>query len=108
MLPPGTRIGQFRIERPLAEGGMGALYAGFDEKLQRPVALKAIRSDRLDAAARARFLNEARLLSQLDHPNVCRIHGYLESGEEDFLILELIRGRTLPEALREGLAPGAK
>ncbi|MFL6290531.1 MAG: tetratricopeptide repeat protein, partial [Thermoanaerobaculia bacterium] len=108
MLLPGFRIGHVRVDGPLAEGGMGAVYAGFDEKLQRPVALKAIRSDRLDAAARARFLNEARLLSQLDHPNVCRIHGYLESGEEDFLILELIRGRTLREALREGLAPGAK
>jgi len=108
MIPPGTRIGHVRMDGPLAEGGMGAVFAGFDEKLQRPVALKAIRSDRLDAAARARFLNEARLLSQLDHPNVCRIHGYLESGEEDFLILELIRGRTLREALREGLAPGAK
>ena len=108
MLPSGTRIGHVRVDGPLAEGGMGAVYAGFDEKLQRPVALKAIRSDRLDAAARSRFLNEARLLSQLDHPNVCRIHGYLESGDEDFLVLELIRGRTLREALHEGLASGAK
>ncbi|HEX6862353.1 MAG TPA: serine/threonine-protein kinase, partial [Thermoanaerobaculia bacterium] len=108
MILPGDRIGHVRVEGPLAEGGMGAVYAAFDEKLQRPVALKAIRSDRLDAAARARFLTEARLLSQLDHPNVCRIHGYLESGEEDFLVLELIRGRTLREALREGLAPGMK
>ena len=108
MILPGDRIGHVRVDGPLAEGGMGAVYAGFDEKLQRPVALKAIRSDRLDAAARVRFLTEARLLSQLDHPNVCRIHGYLENGEEDFLVLELIRGRTLREALREGLAPGEK
>jgi tRNA A-37 threonylcarbamoyl transferase component Bud32/Tfp pilus assembly protein PilF len=108
MILPGDRIGHVRVEGPLAEGGMGAVYAGFDEKLQRPVALKAIRSDRLDAAARARFLTEARVLSQLDHPNVCRIHGYLESAEEDFLVLELIRGRTLRQALREGLAPGAR
>ncbi|HSK80515.1 MAG TPA: serine/threonine-protein kinase [Thermoanaerobaculia bacterium] len=108
MIHPGDRIGHVRIDGPLAEGGMGAVYVGFDEKLHRPVALKAIRSDRLDAGTRARFLTEARLLSQLDHPNVCRIHGYLESEEEDFLILELIRGRTLREALREGLAPGAK
>jgi serine/threonine protein kinase len=109
MILPGDRIGHVRVDGPLAEGGMGAVYMGFDEKLQRPVALKAIRSDRLDAAARARFLTEARLLSQLDHPNVCRIHGYLENGgEEDFLVLELIRGRTLREALRQGLAPGKR
>jgi eukaryotic-like serine/threonine-protein kinase len=108
MIRPGNRIGHVRIDGPLAEGGMGAVYVGFDEKLERPVALKAVRSDRLDARTRARFLIEARLLSQLDHPNICRIHGYLEGEEEDFLILELIRGRTLREALREGLAPSAK
>ncbi|MES1244771.1 MAG: serine/threonine-protein kinase [Acidobacteriota bacterium] len=105
MIPLGTRIGHVRVDGPLAEGGMGAVYAGFDEKLRRPVALKAIRSDLLDSAARVRFLNEARLLSQLDHPNVCRIHGYLENDGEDFLVLELIRGRTLRAALREGLPP---
>jgi serine/threonine-protein kinase len=108
MIEPGARIGHVRIDGPLAAGGMGAVYAGFDEKLQRPVALKAIRGDRLDPAARARFLNEARLLSQLDHPNICRIHGYLESGEADFLVLELIRGRTLRAAWREGLPPRAR
>jgi serine/threonine-protein kinase len=97
-----------RVDGPLAEGGMGAVYSGFDEKLQRPVALKAIRSDRLDAAARPRFLNEARLLSQLDHPNVCRIHGYLESEHGDFLVLELIRGRTLRQALAEGVDPAVR
>ncbi|HSF43137.1 MAG TPA: serine/threonine-protein kinase [Thermoanaerobaculia bacterium] len=108
MIQSGDRIGHVRIDGPLAEGGMGAVYVGVDEKLERPVALKAIRSDRLDAGARARFLNEARLLSQLDHPNVCRIHGYLESEEGDFLVLELIRGRTLREALKQGIDPSTK
>ncbi|HKV09897.1 MAG TPA: serine/threonine-protein kinase [Thermoanaerobaculia bacterium] len=108
MIHPGDHIGHVRVEGPLASGGMGAVYVGFDEKLERPVALKAIRSDRLDTAARVRFLNEARLLSQLDHPNVCRIHGYLESEEGDFLVLELIRGRTLREALKQGSDPAGK
>src|SRR6185436_308487 len=101
-------IGHIRIDGYLAEGGMGAVYVGFDEKLERQVALKAIRSGQLTAGARARFLLEARLLSQLDHPNICRIHGYLESEQGDFLILELIRGRTLREILREGGDPGAR
>ncbi|MFP5289345.1 MAG: serine/threonine-protein kinase, partial [Thermoanaerobaculia bacterium] len=108
MTAPGDRIGHVRIDAALAEGGMGAVFVGFDEKLQRPVALKAIRSDRLDDEARTRFLTEARLLSQLDHPNVCRIYGYLESERGDFLLLELIRGRTLRQALRDGIEPGAK
>ncbi|HET9211742.1 MAG TPA: serine/threonine-protein kinase [Thermoanaerobaculia bacterium] len=115
MILPGDRIGHIRIESRLAEGGMGAVYVGFDEKLERQVALKAIRIDRLNARARARFLVEARLLSQLDHPNICRIHGYLEDPRGDFLVLELIRGRTLRVALsasgeidREGLDRGSR
>jgi tRNA A-37 threonylcarbamoyl transferase component Bud32 len=122
MIHPGDRIGHIRIESRLAEGGMGAVYVGFDEKLERQVALKAIRSDRLGAKSRSRFLVEARLLSQLDHPNICRIHEYLEDRRGDFLVLELIRGRTLRQALsasdeigraggeidRQGIDPGAR
>ena len=95
MTGPGQSVGHIRIEEHLAAGGMGEVFVGFDQKLQSRVALKAVHGDLLDAASRARFLAEARMLSQLDHPNVCRIHGYLEGEEGDFLVLELIRGRTL-------------
>ena len=105
MIQAGQKIGHIRIEERVGTGGMGAVFVGFDEKLQRRVALKAIRSDRLDAAARRRFLAEARVLSQLDHPNICRIHGYLEGDGQDFLVLELIRGRTLRQALAAGIEP---
>ncbi|HEX6901405.1 MAG TPA: serine/threonine-protein kinase [Thermoanaerobaculia bacterium] len=110
MIRPGDRIGPLRVTGEIAEGGMGAVFVAFDEKLEREVALKIIRGDRLDAGTRARFLNEARLLSQLDHPNICRIHGSLEIEEEDVLILERIRGRTLREALnskvyQKGMTP---
>jgi tRNA A-37 threonylcarbamoyl transferase component Bud32 len=105
MIRAGQKIGHIRIEECLGAGGMGAVFVGFDEKLQRRVALKAIRSDRLDAVTRRRFLAEARVLSQLDHPNICRIHGYLEGEEEDFLVLELIPGRTLRQALAAGIEP---
>lgn len=108
MIRSGDRIGHIRIDGHLAAGGMGSVFVGFDEKLERPVALKAIRSDRLDGRTRARFLAEARLLSRLDHPNVCRIYGYLESRDRDLLVLELIRGRTLRQALHDGIEPGAR
>jgi serine/threonine-protein kinase len=98
----GERIGNIRVVEFLAEGGMGAVYVGFDEKLHREVALKAIRGDRLDAAAKARFLREARALSQLDHPGICAIHDYLETPGGDFLVLERIRGRNLRQALDAG------
>lgn len=103
MVGPGSRIGHIRIEGYLASGGMGAVYVGFDEKLERPVALKAIRYDLQLPEIRERFLNEARLLAQIDHPNICRIHDYLESEWGDFLVLELIHGRTLSQALKAGI-----
>ena len=96
---PGTRIGHIRVVALLGEGGMGSVYIGYDERLQRRVALKAIQAGRLDADARARFLREARALSQLRHPNICLIHDYLEGDGRDFLVLELIEGRNLREVI---------
>ena len=102
----GETIGHIRVTEFLAKGGMGDVYAGYDEKLGRRVALKAIRSEhRLDAEAKARFLREARILSQLEHPRICRIHDLLEEDDADVLVLELIQGKSLREAIREGLDP---
>ena len=65
----GTRIGHIKIGQPIGSGGMGEVYRGFDEVLERPVAIKAIRADRrMSSEAKMRFLREARLLSKLDHP----------------------------------------
>lgn len=104
----GRQVGNIRIGEPLGEGGMGAVYRGFDETLRRQVAVKAIKSDRLDADSRARFLNEARILSQLDHPNICRIHEFVEDAGEEFLVLELIAGRTLASSISDGRSPADK
>jgi eukaryotic-like serine/threonine-protein kinase len=59
---------------------------------------------RLDGEARTRLIREARTLSQLDHPNICRIYDFIEQGESDVLVLELIDGRTLEQALNDGLS----
>jgi serine/threonine protein kinase len=105
----GSRFGHIRIVDILGQGGMGDVYAGYDETLQRRVALKAIRPEqRLDAEARSRLIREARTLSQLEHPNICRIYDYIEGEEVDLLVLELIEGKTLEEALRDGLSPTEK
>ena len=94
------RISHYRVLGALGAGGMGEVYAGFDETLKRRVALKSIRSDcRLDAESKVRFLREARLLSQLDHPNICRVHDYVEEGDNAWLVLELIEGRNLRDAV---------
>lgn len=83
---------------------MGQVYLAFDETLKRQVALKAIRADqRLDPDARARFVREARVLSQLDHPHICRVFDYLETRENDWIVLELIEGQSLRDAMRRSL-----
>ena len=86
------------------------MFAGIDETLQRRVALKAIRADRpfLRADARARFLREARLLSQLDHPHICRVYDYVEGLDTDWLVMELIEGKTLGTALESKLDGATK
>ncbi|HKO58407.1 MAG TPA: serine/threonine-protein kinase, partial [Thermoanaerobaculia bacterium] len=105
----GKRLGHIRVERVLGAGGMGDVYMGFDEKLMRPVALKALHRDQqLDDEARARFIREARTLSQLEHPNICRIHDYMEGPEGDVLVLELIEGHTLEQAIRDGISRAEK
>ena len=100
----GSTIGRIRILEPLGQGGMGSVYVGFDETLERKVAVKAIRDERrLDAETKARFLREARILSQLDHPSICRIHEIVEAEDGDYLILELIEGESLKAAMKGDL-----
>jgi tetratricopeptide (TPR) repeat protein/predicted Ser/Thr protein kinase len=110
-MPPfiGASVGHIRIVGQLGEGGMGEVYVGVDETLQRRVALKVIRADsRLDPVARARFLREARILSQLDDPRICRIYDYIEGDGADFIVLELIEGRTLTPEVTQSLLPGER
>ncbi|RKY20610.1 MAG: hypothetical protein DRQ55_07080 [Planctomycetota bacterium] len=101
------RVGSIRIDGVLGEGGMGTVYIGFDETLQRKVALKSIRADRrLGAVATKRFLREARTLSQLEHRGICRIHGYEEQDGCDYLVLEYVEGATLGRHIQSGSLTG--
>ncbi|HYC91449.1 MAG TPA: protein kinase [Thermoanaerobaculia bacterium] len=103
-LETGMRIGRIRVDALLGAGGMGEVWRGWDEKLERAVALKVIHADkRVHAFVRARFLREARVLSQLDHPNICRIYDVLERDDGDYLVLELVEGTTLRARIEAGL-----
>src|SRR5262249_7850859 len=73
--PIPQRIGRYRIEKILGEGGFGLVYLAHDDQLQRHVALKLLRAGRAeDRKLRQRFLTEARSASALNHPNVCVIY----------------------------------
>lgn len=99
----GSRLGRIRLDRLLARGGMGEVYAGTDELLQRPVAVKLMKAElRMSAARRSAFLAEARVLSGLRHPNICEVHDFFEDAAQDVLVLELIEGQTLRSLLQAG------
>src|SRR5216110_2691476 len=105
----GRSFGHIRVDRILGQGGMGDVYEGFDVRLARRVALKVLNSEgQLDEEARARLIREARTLSKLDHPNICRIYDFIDDGVSDVLVLELIDGRTLQEAMDDGLSAAEK
>ncbi len=99
--PLQGQIGRIRIDRLIASGGMGEVYAGIDDLLERPVAIKVIQSgQRLSAFSRTAFLNEARVLSGLKHPNICEVHDFFEDRERDVLVMELIEGQTLRDSMK--------
>jgi serine/threonine-protein kinase len=105
----GDVIGHVRLVARLGAGGMGEVWEGIDERLGRRVAVKAIRhATHADDLARARFAREARILSQLEHQNICRLYELVEDEAYDVLILELVSGRTLRRAIRDGMRPAER
>ncbi len=90
--------GHFEDLTLLAEGGMGRIFKALDTRLQRRVALKLLRRD--DPELASRFLREASIQAQVEHPHVCRIY---EAGEwmgQAFIAMQLIEGETLRAAAR--------
>jgi eukaryotic-like serine/threonine-protein kinase len=109
-LAPGIRIvGRFEIVAPLGAGSMGEVYQAHDAKLRRDVALKLL-SPALAASEEhlLRFEREARAASALNHPHICTIYDVGQAPEADgrpYLVMELLRGQTLYEAMAAGPMP---
>ncbi len=105
----GMTLRNIRILEALGEGGMGEVYVGLDERLGRRVAVKAVRPERrMDDRAKARFLREAQILSQLEHPNICRIYDFIEDNGADYIVLELVQGTDLSRVAGSRLSFHAK
>jgi serine/threonine protein kinase len=97
-----SRIGHYAITGKLGQGGMGVVYSARDERLQRPVAVKTMKSLGADETARRRFWREARSAASVNHPNVCQLYEIGEDGGELFIAMELLQGEALAERLRRG------
>jgi len=103
MLEAGTRLGPFAITSLLGVGGMGEVYRARDERLGRDVAIKVLPGVvALDPERRARFQREARVLANLNHPNVAAIHGIEEYDGFFALVLEFVDGDTLADVVARG------
>ena len=93
--------GRYRVLSHLADGGMATVYVALDQRLDREVALKVMRSDLArDETFVSRFRREARSAAQLSHPNVVAVY---DQGEDDghvFLAMELVRGLTLRQVMQ--------
>jgi serine/threonine protein kinase len=97
---PGTKIGSYRVETPIAAGGMGTVYRAQDTKLNRPVAIKFLSDDLADAGARRRFQQEARMASALNHPHILTVHDAGEFCGRQYIVTEFVDGGTLTDWAR--------
>ena len=113
-LPPGTRIRDFEFHRVLGHGGFGITYLGWNVTLDIPVAIKeylptdlaARKSDQLVVPQSSqvvadfqwgleRFLDEARTLARLQHPNIVRVHQYFEAHGTAYIAMDYVEGEDL-------------
>lgn len=94
------RVGPYRLEKSLGQGGMGAVWSAWDERLNRKVALKRLRADVEISGLRERFLSEARAAAALKHPSIVHIYDIVEHKGDEWIVMELVEGATLGRLLR--------
>lgn len=98
--PPGAKLGRYEIRSQLGAGGMGEVYLAHDVKLGRLVALKILPADvAVDVDRMNRFVQEARSVSSLNHPNILTIHEFDEADSVHFMAMEFVDGATLRESI---------
>ena len=99
-LAAGTRLGPYELISPIGSGGMGEVYQARDTRLDRAVAVKILPAEvSADPERRARFEREARAVAALNHPHICTIHDIGEEGGQPFIVMELMKGRTLKQSI---------
>ena len=99
----GESLGRFHLFEDLGEGGMGRVVEAYDSELRRRVAIKVLKDpDRARTGQVARFVAEAQITSQLDHPNIVPVHELSASSSgEVFFVMKKVAGVTLKEAIAQ-------
>lgn len=106
----GVASGKYKIERKIGEGGMGIVYEAIDQSLERTVAIKKMNDEiKVNDREKQRFLEEARTVAMLHHPNIVEIHTIFEEDDNIYLVFEHVNGVTLDKMLdKEVRLPFAK
>jgi len=102
-LPGGSRLGPYRIERVLGEGGMGFVYEATHEALKRRTAIKMLRPElaKIEQIV-TRFLNEAKAVNLIDHQNVVNVYDYGDGVDGSvYFVMEFLEGETLDDLMRK-------
>jgi len=100
MLSAGTRLGPYEIESVLGSGGFGEVYKARDTRLGRLVAIKVLLpAIAADPRFRERFEREARVISQVTHPNSGALYDVGREGTTEYLVMEYLEGETLDARL---------
>lgn len=101
-LDPGDKVGKYVIRNRLGAGGMGTVYTAFDPLIEREVALKILTSPSSGATdSELRFLQEARAIGRLNHPNVVSIYDIDQWNGHYFIVMELLAGGSLARRMRQ-------
>src|SRR5205085_1514926 len=103
LLEADGHIGRFDIRSSLGAGGMGEIFEGYDTDLQRPVAMKVLAARHIeDETMKQRFLRDARMASQLNHPNIATIYEIGEAAGSPYIVMEYVAGETLAARIERG------
>ncbi len=104
--PVPSRLGRFTVLRELGSGGMGVVYAAYDERLDRKVAIKLLHAAATgDSIGRARLVREAQTMAKVAHPNVAHVYEVAQQDHRVYVVMQFIDGVDLA-AWRKRDAPG--
>ena len=105
-LEVGQQLMHYRLVRKLGAGGMGVVYEATDTRLNRNVAVKVLSAELTENSdRRARFQQEAQLAAAFNHPNIATVHDVGEQDGVSFIVMEVVRGESLREIVRQGPLP---
>ena len=99
----GRTISHYQVLEKLGAGGMGDIYKAQDARLNRMVAIKALTNASAgDSDRRRRFIQEAQAASGLNHPNIITIYDIVSIDDSEFMVMELVAGKTLADLIPPG------